>query len=386
MQEKVNMKEVISQSATLVKDFHQRQHQQAAPNTAVPPMTADANRGYSCDENAVSSDDPYVVVVSGLDPTYASRQYLTVRPAPDARAPPAASGNAASPPSVPLNGVAQRNENTPCDKSLASAIPERVGSASSSNSTSQETYKSSSESGRGTLRSDANKGGGASETVSPHDATSLDSDRSDSYNKSATRPPASNSNFGVVEKVQQDLNRILDDSNQQRNVFFQQKRNRNPMPVVIESESGWQTDSSAAGIATTRQAVSTKPQPLNGTAAFKAAANKQSVTGGEAKKAPVDKKGSAGKIAEKTKPSYLRGQKAKLPEDDRPKRAMSYPKTKAWLDGAETASTTTCNDFDDNDDDVVSELTVDGWDANDAAHTTHQIKKLHDMYGEVICV
>jgi len=254
-------------------------------------------------------------------------------------------------------------------------------------------YKSSSESGRGTMRSDGNGGNGST----PLDHTSLDSDQSGTQT-AVPRDEKHSTTANIIEKMQQELQRILDDGELSTDV---DKPSICRLPVVQESDS-WVSDSTSPRTVKDNSKPCTEGNMVNGEAKSKnSKANYKSQSDNNSKnsvksnlrvseKTPPAVKSSSSKTKSKTvlspnaAPILNSKSSSKNAPISSPYKASLSKQARKWRYSMDDMiSTTTCG-LDENID-LTSEYTANtsNWDQDDVRNLRKQLPVLENMYSEV---
>lgn len=243
-----------------------------------------------------------------------------------------------------------------------------------SDSSQELVYKSSSESGRGTLKSTTSYIVNAP-SITPPDQSSLDSDLSVKLDLPVVKDKKGATSRVAIEKMQQDLQRILDDSDLNNGPSRDTK-----LPVVHESDS-WMSESSA------NEAEKGPKKPQKVAASSETVKKSINSTRNECKdlKSTIHSSSQAKSFIDQSK-----NRKETAPKASSPPRNSNYPLTKQFSMSTPKKlnrnSAETSEDPFDNDDDLSSEYTVNTsvWDMDDSPGSMKKkLSGLENMYSEV---
>ena len=419
--EKVMTKDSICQNAYINNTYNENCLTNGWTHQPIDSVNRQQN-STDCHSNYMPTEG-HVVVVSGLDCDKNRNTSLTVR------------SEVWSDSNLGANGMTHINS-SPLPTSAYLSLTTNTGHKTSQNeervesvSSPDHNYKSSSDSGRGTIRSrniENSIKNNDSNQISPLDLTSLDSDQSlhgiptdvcNEQNKSNESDIKIVSNNETIEKMQRELQRILEDNHSVQSIEVEvENLSRNfqtRLSVVNESDS-WTSNSAAQTPQPQQKATSVKccepnvdqkysTNGLNGTTnttkAFISKNSKQKCISSEK---PIDLYNKPKIICEKTKYQTQRNAKTSQMSNTCPKRrsnerslyASNKVKQRSHLKSkdrfiqsidCDILSTTTARDS--NYDDLSSEYTANtslcGTNNDDSYALRKQLQGLETMYSEV---
>ncbi|RWS16211.1 hypothetical protein B4U79_11420 [Dinothrombium tinctorium] len=264
-------------------------------------------------------------------------------------------------------------------------IPERVASASSQDIT----YKSSSESGRGTMSSDVQSAAKCDAGANTLDNSSLDSDQSNVVHLGSASnwdgDQTKSTTTHIIEHMQQELQRILDDGDHSK-----ERMGVCRLPVVVESDS-WVSDSTQSRTTypsekKTENEVRTDKQNLKGESGKSPA----SLVSGNQRNAVIKtEKTQMNRPVPKSRTSRTVGATNSAVANKANKYNVSNTKCKENL--AKKANDILANTFGvdlvcDYPDDLTSEYTANtsNWDVDESIDTKKQLAGLEAMYSQIL--